>query len=67
MSVFPADVEVLLVQHDAVDAVAVVPTDDPDTGQTPVALVSELRMTATGKVSKHELAEQAAAQASASR
>lgn len=39
MSVFPADVEVLLSQHDAVGSVAVVPTDDPSTGQKPVAFV----------------------------
>lgn len=39
MSVFPADVEMLLSQHPAVDSVAVVPTDDPDTGQRPVAFV----------------------------
>lgn len=99
MSVFPADVEMLLAQHEAVDSVAVVPTDDPETGQKPVAfvvsradvditeadlvawsrknmapykvplvaLVTELPMTTTGKVRKHELAEQAAAKASAGR
>ncbi|GAA2074751.1 AMP-binding protein [Aeromicrobium halocynthiae] len=39
MSVFPADVEMLLAQHPAVDSVAVVPTDDPTTGQRPVAFV----------------------------
>lgn len=39
MSVFPADVEMLLTQHEAVDSVAVVPADDPDTGQRPVAFV----------------------------
>lgn len=39
MSVFPADVEMLLTQHPAVDSVAVVPTDDPETGQRPVAFV----------------------------
>ncbi|MTB88121.1 AMP-binding protein [Aeromicrobium senzhongii] len=92
MSVFPADVEMLLAQHPAVDSVAVVPTDDPDTGQRPVAFVvprpdsdvtaaelvtwaranmatykvplvsvlGSLPMTATGKVRKNELAEDAA-------
>lgn len=39
MSVFPADVEMLMTQHPAVDSVAVVPTDDPDTGQRPVAFI----------------------------
>lgn len=39
MSVFPADVEMLLAQHEAVESVAVVPRDDPDTGQVPVAFV----------------------------
>ncbi|MET0467490.1 MAG: AMP-binding protein [Aeromicrobium sp.] len=93
MSVFPADVEMLLAQHPAVDSVAVVPTDDPDTGQRPVAFVvpragsdvtaqelvtwsranmatykvplvsvlGSLPMTATGKVRKNELADEAAA------
>lgn len=93
MSVFPADVEMLLAQHPAVDSVAVVPTDDPDTGQRPVAFVvpksgsdvtpeelvtwsranmatykvplvsvlGSLPMTATGKVRKNELADDAAA------
>ncbi|GAA2080766.1 AMP-binding protein [Aeromicrobium tamlense] len=93
MSVFPADVEMLLAQHPAVDSVAVVPTDDPDTGQRPVAFVvpradsdvtseelvtwargnmatykvplvkvlGSLPLTATGKVRKNELADDAAA------
>lgn len=93
MSVFPADVEMLLTQHPAVDSVAVVPTDDPTTGQRPVAFVvprtgvdvtsddlvawaranmapykvplvsvlGSLPMTATGKVRKNELADDAAA------
>lgn len=39
MSVFPADVEMLLSQHPAVDSVAVVPTGDSETGQRPVAFV----------------------------
>ncbi len=92
MSVFPADVEMLLAQHPAVESVAVVPTDDASTGQRPVAFVvpragedvaaedlvawardnmapykvplvrvlSDLPMTATGKVRKHELADEAA-------
>lgn len=92
MSVFPADVKMLLNQHPSVDTVAVVPTDDPQTGQRPVAFVvpregsgltaeelvtwaranmapykvplvsviGDLPMTATGKVRKHELAEDAA-------
>nr|MCW2727460.1 acyl-CoA synthetase [Aeromicrobium sp.] len=93
MSVFPADVEMLLAQHPGVDSVAVVPTDDPRTGQRPVAFVvpkggsevtaeelmtwsrenmapykvpmvsvlSSLPMTATGKVRKNQLADEAAA------
>ncbi|MCL3837631.1 AMP-binding protein [Aeromicrobium duanguangcaii] len=93
MSVFPADVEMLLAQHPAVESVAVVPTDDPETGQRPVAFVvpragsdvtaqelvtwsranmatykvplvsvlGSLPMTATGKVRKNELADDAAA------
>lgn len=93
MSVFPAEIEVLLAQHPLVESVAVVPTDDPDSGQRPVAfvlpaegatvtadelvswsrenmatykvplvkVVGALPMTATGKVRKHELAEDAAA------
>lgn len=93
MSVFPADVEMLLAQHPEVDSVAVVPTDDPETGQRPVAfvvvqggseitadrlvtwsrqnmapykvpvvsVVDSLPMTATGKVRKNELADEAAA------
>lgn len=93
MSVFPADVEMLLAQHPAVDSVAVVPTDDEKTGQRPVAFVvpradadltsdelvtwakanmapykvplvrviGSLPLTATGKVRKHELADDAAA------
>lgn len=39
MSVFPAEVELLLSQHPAVESVAVVPADDPRTGQRPVAFV----------------------------
>ena len=93
MSVFPADVEMLLAQHPAVDAVAVVPADDEQTGQRPVAFVvlklgigatveeivawcrgnmalykvpvvafvGALPMTATGKVRKNELADDASA------
>ena len=93
MSVFPADVEMLLAQHPGVESVAVVPTDDPATGQRPVAFVvprkdsdvtaeelvtwsranmapykvplvsvlGTLPMTATGKVRKNELADQATA------
>lgn len=99
MSVFPADVEMLLAQHPAVDSVAVVPTDDPSTGQRPVAFVvprpdsgitsdelvtwaranmapykvplvkvlGSLPLTATGKVRKNELADDAAALAEESR
>jgi len=97
MSVFPADVEMLLAQHPAVDSVAVVPAEDPETGQRPLAFVvakpaaeiseaelaewsranmapykvplvvlaDSLPMTATGKVRKHELAQEAAAKAAA--
>lgn len=91
MSVFPADIEMLLAQHPDVDSVAVVPTDDPERGQRPVAFVTtrpdasvtadeltawsretmaaykvpivsvvgSLPMTATGKVRKNELADDA--------
>ncbi len=91
MSVFPADVEMLLAQYPGVDSVAVVPTDDPERGQRPVAFVTtrpgesvtadeitawsrenmaaykvpvvsvvgSLPMTTTGKVRKHELADDA--------
>lgn len=40
MSVFPAEVEMLLTRHPAVQTVAVVPADDPEKGQVPVAFVS---------------------------
>ncbi|WP_246528425.1 AMP-binding protein [Nocardiopsis composta] len=91
MSVFPAEVEVLLGRHPGVASAAVVAAEDPDSGQRPVAFVvpaagteldaEELRawaarnmapykvplvevverfpMTATGKVRKVDLAEQA--------
>jgi long-chain acyl-CoA synthetase len=81
----------LLSQHPAVDSVAVVPAQDPETGQRPVAFVvpqngamvdtedlaawsrqnmasykvpvvvvlDRLPLTATGKVRKHELEDQA--------
>ncbi|GGU97511.1 acyl-CoA synthetase [Actinomadura cremea] len=39
MSVFPAEVETLLGRHPDVRAVAVVPVDDPATGQLPLAYV----------------------------
>ncbi|MDR7304037.1 AMP-binding protein [Haloactinomyces albus] len=39
MSVFPAELEVLLSQHPDVQVVAVVPADDTATGQQPVAFV----------------------------
>lgn len=39
MSVFPAEVETLLGRHPDVHAVAVVPLDDPATGQVPLAYV----------------------------
>lgn len=99
MSVFPADVEMLLAQYPGVESVAVVPTDDPETGQRPVAFVvarpgtalradeltdwsrknmapykiplvsviDELPMTATGKVRKADLDDQAAALAAGAR
>ncbi|WP_235997479.1 AMP-binding protein [Nocardiopsis coralli] len=40
MSVFPAEVEVLLGRHPGVDSVAVVAAQDPDSGQRPVAFVT---------------------------
>lgn len=40
MSVFPAEVELLLTRHPAVRTAAVVPADHPDKGQVPVAFVS---------------------------
>lgn len=40
MSVFPAEVESLLVDHPAIDTVAVVPAPDPESGQRPVAFVT---------------------------
>ncbi|MET8815511.1 AMP-binding protein [Streptomyces sp. NPDC004549] len=92
MSVFPAEIEMLLASHPRVESVAVVPVDDPDSGQRPVAfvtpsdgedvtaeeladwsrenmavykvplikIVGSLPMTDTGKVRKHELADDAA-------
>ncbi|MGV9868004.1 AMP-binding protein [Rhodococcus koreensis] len=42
MSVFPAEIEMLLAQHPSVRSVAVVPVDDPDSGQRPVAFVMAL-------------------------
>ncbi|HEU5265262.1 MAG TPA: AMP-binding protein, partial [Jatrophihabitans sp.] len=39
MSVFPAEVEMLLTRHSGVHTVAVVPADDADKGQVPVAFV----------------------------
>lgn len=42
MSVFPAEVEVLLGRHPDVDTVAVVPAEDPERGQRPVAFVRTL-------------------------
>jgi acyl-CoA synthetase (AMP-forming)/AMP-acid ligase II len=39
MSVFPADVEMLLARHPQVESVAVVPLDDAQTGQVPAAFV----------------------------
>jgi acyl-CoA synthetase (AMP-forming)/AMP-acid ligase II len=40
MSVFPAEVEMLLARHPGVRTVAVVPADDAEKGQVPVAFVS---------------------------
>lgn len=51
MSVFPAEVEMLLAGHPDVVSVAVVPADDASTGQRPVAFVSLVpgsSLTATG-------------------
>lgn len=39
MSVFPAEIEMLLSQHPEVESVAVVPVEDADSGQRPVAFV----------------------------
>lgn len=39
MSVFPAEVEMLLMGHPDLASVAVVPADDPESGQRPVAFV----------------------------
>ena len=39
MSVFPAEVETLLVDHPDVATVAVVPAPDPETGERPVAFI----------------------------
>lgn len=39
MSVFPAEVEMILAGHDEIGSVAVVPVDDEVTGQRPVAFV----------------------------
>lgn len=39
MSVFPADVEMLLGRHPDVEACAVLPADDPELGQRPIAFV----------------------------
>ncbi|MBC7594213.1 MAG: AMP-binding protein [Kineosporiaceae bacterium] len=39
MSVFPAEIEMLLSQHPKVSSVAVVPADDAERGQMPVAFV----------------------------
>lgn len=39
MSVFPAEIEMLLSQHPQVSSVAVVPVEDPESGQRPVAFV----------------------------
>lgn len=93
MSVFPAEVELLLTRHPAVRTAAVVPAEHPDSGQVPVAFVSlepghettaaelqdwarevmatykvpvvhlvpDFPMTATGKIRKVDLAEQAQA------
>lgn len=54
MSVFPAEVEMLLTQHPEVESVAVVPAEDPETGQRPVAFV-QLRK--PGTVSTTDLEE----------
>ena len=40
MSVFPAEVEMMLAGHPEIESVAVVPADDRETGQRPVAFVS---------------------------
>ncbi|TWP38927.1 AMP-binding protein [Leekyejoonella antrihumi] len=95
MSVFPAEVEMILSRHPQVRSVAVVPAPHPDRGQQPVAFVTlapganvtttelhayatdsmatykvpvvvvveDFPMTATGKIRKVELEEQAAAAA----
>ena len=40
MSVFPAEVEMMLADHPGIGSVAVVPAEDATTGQRPVAFVS---------------------------
>ncbi len=66
MSVFPAEVELLLTRHPAVRTAAVVPADHPETGQLPVAFVGlepdaaavtaeELRAWARGEMAPYKV------------
>ncbi|WP_172651908.1 AMP-binding protein [Rhodococcus opacus] len=48
MSVFPAEVEVILGRHPDISAVAVVAVEDPDTGQRPLAFVQRERGASIG-------------------
>ncbi|WP_405637286.1 AMP-binding protein [Streptomyces sp. NBC_00056] len=48
MSVFPAEVEMLLCRHPDVHTAAVVPADDPSKGQVPVAFVTLRQKGAVG-------------------
>lgn len=52
MSVFPAEIEMLLAQHSEVESVAVVPAEDLETGQRPVAFV---QLRSSGTVTATEL------------
>lgn len=57
MSVFPAEVELLLSQHEAIDMVAVAPVEHEKLGQRPIAFVS---LTSPGAASAADLEEWAA-------
>ncbi|MCW2719240.1 MAG: acyl-CoA synthetase [Pseudonocardia sp.] len=48
MSVFPAEVELILARHADITAVAVVPVEDPEAGQRPLAFVTVEPGSSTG-------------------